>query len=181
MASDAGMSDDAVRAATGRDWAEWRGILDRQGAAGLSHPEIVKLVSQEGVSSWWRQMVAIGYERLTGKRALGQRCDGAFGASASRTVAGDKDEALGRWLAVVDGMAEFDGVLAESEPRQSQSEKWRYWRVDLADGSKVSVVISDKAGGKAVVGVSHDRLADKEAAGRAKVFWKSLLAAMVHD
>ena len=178
MASDAGMSDEAVKAATGRDWADWRRTLDSLGAAKLSHPEVVKLVSQEGIGRWWQQMVTVGYERLTGKRAPGQRCDGAFVGNASRTVAGDKDEALAKWLAVVDGMSEFDGALAESEPRQSQSEKWRYWRIDLEDGSKVSVVISDKAGGKAVVAVGHERLADKEAAERAKLFWKSLLAAM---
>ena len=135
MASDAGMSDGAVKAATGRDWPEWRRILDSEGAAELSHPDIVRLVSRKGIGSWWCQMVAVGYERLTGKRALGQRCDGAFAASASRTVSGNKDEALGKWLAVVDGMAEFDGVLAESEPRHSQSENWRYWRIDLDDGS----------------------------------------------
>ena len=145
---------------------------------GLAHPEIVKLVSSEGTGGWWSQMVAVGYERLAGKRALGQRCDGAFAASASRTVSGNKDEALTKWLAVVDGMSEFDGVLAESEPRQSRSEKWRYWRIDLEDGSKVTVAISDKAGGKAVVTVEHERLAGKDAAERAKTYWKSQLAAM---
>jgi len=178
MASDAGMSDVAVKAATGRDWAEWRQTLDSLGAAQLSHKEIVELVSQQGVGRWWQQMVTVGYERLTGKRAAGQRCDGKFVANASRTVAGDKDTALAKWLAVVDGLTEFDGTFAESEPRQTQSEKWRYWRIDLEDGSKVSVVISDKAGGKAVVAVDHQRLADKVTGDRAKTFWKSLLAAM---
>jgi hypothetical protein len=178
MGNDAGMSDEAVKAATGRDWTEWRRTLDSLGAANLSHPEIVKLVSQQGVGSWWQQMVAVGYERMIGKRAMGQRCDGAFGASASRTLSGDKDEALGKWLAVVDGMTEFNDVIAESEPRQSQSDKWRYWRIDLEDGSKVSVVISDKAGSKATVAVSHDRLADTGIAARAKAYWKSKLALM---
>jgi hypothetical protein len=178
MTSDAGMSDEAVKAATGRDWAEWRRTLDSLGAAQLTHQEIVGVVSNHGVGRWWQQMVTVGYERLTGKRAAGQRCDGAFSANASRTLAGDKDVALAKWIAVVEGMTEFDGIFAASEPRQSQSEKWRYWRIDLENGSKVSVMFSDKAGGKSVIAVDHERLADQEAVGRAKAFWKPLLAAM---
>jgi hypothetical protein len=178
MANDPGMSDEAVKAATGRDWAQWRDTLDRLGAALLDHKQVVELVSSQGVGRWWQQMVTVGYERMTGKRAAGQRCDGAFTANASRTVAGDKDEALAKWLAVVDGMSEFAGVFAEAEPRQTRSEKWRYWRIALEDGSKVTVMCSDKAGGKAVVAVDHERLADQETAARAKLYWKSLLAAL---
>lgn len=123
-------------------------------------------------------MVTVGYERLTGKRAMAQRCDGAYSASVSRNVTGDKDEALAKWLAVVDGMTEFNGVFAEGEPRQSQSANWRYWKINLENGSKVDVVISDKPGGKATVAIGHEKLADAEALTRAKAFWKSLLATM---
>lgn len=124
MVTAAGMSDEAVKAATGRDWAEWRTHLDAMGAAELAHIEIARLLSADGVPGWWSQMVTVGYERMIGKRALGQRCDGKFSASASRTVSGDKDDALAKWLLAVDGITEFDGAFAEEEPRQSQSPNW---------------------------------------------------------
>jgi hypothetical protein len=178
MVNQAGMSDDAVKAATGKNWSEWRETLDTDGAHTMSHADIARLLSGKGVPSWWSQMVTVGYERLTGKRALGQRCDGKFSASASRTVTGDKDVALAKWLTAVDGMTEFDGAFAEEEPRLSQSENWRYWKVDLDNGSKVSVVISDKRDGKSMIGVGHERLADADSAVRAKIFWKALLASM---
>lgn len=178
MVEQAGMSDEAVKAATGQDWAGWRQWIDGNNGATLSHAEIARLLHANGVPGWWSQMVTVGYERLTGRRAMGQRCDGAFSASASRTLTGNMDDALANWLAVVDGMTEFDGVFAEVEPRQSQSENWRYWRVDLDNGSKVNVTICDKVGGKAIVAVGHEKLADADAATRAKEFWKPLLANM---
>lgn len=178
MVNDAGLSDDAVKAATGKDWPAWRAYLDAKGAAGLSHRDTVQLVHATGMSGWWSQMVTVGYERLTGKRAVGQRCDGAYVANASRTVTGNKDEALAKWLSVVCAMVEFDGAVVEDEPRMTRSENWRYWRVNLDNGSKVDVVISDKPGGKAVVAIGHEKLADANAVNRAKAFWKPLLAQM---
>jgi hypothetical protein len=176
MVEQAGMSDDAVQSATGKDWAGWRTWIDAHDGSNLSHAEIARLLNANGVSGWWSQMVTVGYERMIGRRALGQRCDGAFSASASRTVTGNMDQALSKWLAVVDGMTLFDGAFAEDEPRQSSSEKWRYWRVDLDDGSKVNLTICDKAGGKAIVAVGHEKLADAAAVDKAKAFWKTLLA-----
>ncbi len=73
-------------------------------------------------------------------------------------------------------MTEFDGAVAEEEPRLSQSPNWRYWKVNLDNGSKVDVVISDKAGGKATIGIGHEKLANSEAVARSKLFWKAFLA-----
>ncbi len=69
MVASAGMSDDAVKAATGRDWAHWRRHLDAAGAAELAHIDIARLLYNDGVPGWWSQMVTVGYERKIGKRA----------------------------------------------------------------------------------------------------------------
>ena len=45
----------------------------------------------------------------------------------------------------------------------------------LGDGSRVIVGIGTKAGGKATLGLSHERLASAAAARRWKVFWRSFL------
>jgi hypothetical protein len=172
------MKDDAVIAATGRDWTSWRSYLDGIGAATMPHKDIAARLAADGTDGWWAQMVTVEYERMIGRRAVGQRCDGGFSASASRTFAGDKDAALARWRDVVAGMADFGGVACESEPRITASGNWRYWKADFEDGSRVSINIYDKAGGKASVGVSHDKIADAAAAERWKAVWKPLLAAM---
>jgi hypothetical protein len=170
------MADEAVRAATGRDWAEWRAALDATGAAAMPHPAIVRLVADHGTTGWWSQMVTVGYERMIGRRVIGQRCAGDYAASASRTMPCDMDTAMARWRALADGRIEFAGALAESEPRASTTPKWRYWRVDLDNGSHVTVMASAKPDGRALLAVNHEKLADGRAASAAKAFWKGLLA-----
>jgi hypothetical protein len=68
LASVAGMSDVAVKKATGRDWAAWVKVLDAAGATSKPHREIVKIVN---AGSWWSQMVTVGYERIRGLRDKG--------------------------------------------------------------------------------------------------------------
>lgn len=171
-----GMADEAVAAATGRDWAGWRALLDGEGAAGMAHTDIVPLVAAHGVDGWWGQTVTVGYERMIGRRAPGQRCAGDFAASASRTLTGDKDAAMARWRVLADGAVDFAGALAEGAPRLSETANWRYWKIDLEDGSRATVMASDKADGKALLLVDHEKLGDAEAAARAKAFWKDMLA-----
>jgi hypothetical protein len=55
------ISDDAVRAATGRDWAAWSDLLDRRGARDLDHRAIVGLTRNEDAElpGWWARSVAL--------------------------------------------------------------------------------------------------------------------------
>src|SRR5438128_9518271 len=81
----AGMSDAAIRKATGRSWAEWVKLLDDAGATSKPHRDIASYVSSLGVPDWWSQMLTVGYERIRGLRARGQRRGGLWEASKSRT------------------------------------------------------------------------------------------------
>lgn len=58
-----GVSDEAVKARTGKDWAEWFRILDQAGAQQMHHKQIVAcLAGQHQVEPWWQQMVAVTYD-----------------------------------------------------------------------------------------------------------------------
>ena len=73
------MSDAAIKAKTGRDWAEWFAALDRAGAAKCDHAGIATIAREDlGAGSWYGQMVAVSYERVRGIRAANQKCDGEF-------------------------------------------------------------------------------------------------------
>lgn len=175
---DPGISDDAVTGATGHDWAHWKQVLDARGAAAMDHAAIVRMLATDGLGGWWSQMVTVGYERMIGRRAVGQTCAGSFAANVSKTFADDKDAALAAWSALVAERVDFAGAVTGEEPRITQSENWRYWRVDLDNGSKVTVHFSDKPGGKSTIGINHEKLADAAAVDAAKAFWKSLFSAM---
>lgn len=83
-----GVSDDAVREATGRTPAQWEALLDARGATDLSHKQIVALLKESGEieSGWWRQMLAVDYERRKGKRMVGQTADTGFQIGVQRTL-----------------------------------------------------------------------------------------------
>ncbi|MBB0968370.1 hypothetical protein G6016_05220 [Dietzia aerolata] len=167
--------------ATGRPWDEWVSLLDAAGARELAHAAIAKLTLEHMPDSveraeWWAQGTAIAYEQHTGVRVPGQSCTGDFQLSASRTIAGDKDAALEAWLTVIAGSEEFGGVPIDADATTSSSEKWRYWRVPMADGTRVAVNISDRPNGKASVGLTHTKLDSAEAIEFWRPIWKQLLA-----
>jgi hypothetical protein len=172
---------DAIAKATDRSWEDWIELLDDAGARDMTHASIADLALElmpETVSQkeWWAQNTAVAFGKYAGLRVPGQTSDGDFQLSTSRTVPGSKDEAFQAWLKVVESCTEFDGVPIKGEPATSQTEKWRYWRARLADGTRVTVNISDKANGKATLGLQHAKLDSPEAIDRWRPVWKDLLA-----
>ena len=72
-------------------------MLDGLGAAKMRHREIAALVSRKfKIGDWWSQSVTVGYERIKGRRAIGQRLDGRYEAGKSRTFGVPVDDALRR-------------------------------------------------------------------------------------
>lgn len=175
--------------ATGRDLPAWFAVLDKRGARDLPHKDIARLLADDyGVSGWWSQSVTVDYEKHIGRRETGQRQDGRYEGTATRTLPGTMDEVLGRWLAALPadpGTPTFDGVELAGAPRVSRTGKWRYWRAELADGSHVTVTIGEKPGGAARAGgpastlaVTSSKLASPEQAARWKIYWRTYLAGL---
>lgn len=189
------MDDAAVVKATGKSLGAWYALLDERGARSLPHSAIARLLRDEhGVPGWWSQMVTVEYEKHIGRRETGQSQSGEYTASRSRTLPGSPDDVLERWLERLPAEAAFDGVPYAGEPAISRTAKWRYWRVKLVDGSKVTVTVTAKAGkagaaaaagasggvgasggASSVLGVGHEKLAAKADAERWKVYWKAYL------
>lgn len=178
------MNIDSFERATRRPWQEWVDALDRAGARDLPHPDIVSLVLADIDAStvtnahWWAQGITIAYEQHIGRRIPGQRGDGTFAGTVSKTYPGSMDEALAAWRALVDGRGEFLGLAVEVEPSASATEKWRYWRCGLEDGSKVNVTINAASPDKARLAVEHSKLPSPEAAAESKAWWKTLLSGL---
>ena len=169
------LSPAAIASGTGRTWDAWLTYLESVGADQLDHQGIVALAAAHGAPSWWRQMIAVTYEQHIGRRVPGQRGDGSFSVSASRTLPGPLDGALARWVEVVGHPDELSGVAIETRPETTRTEKWRYWRCTLADGSRVAVNISMKAPDKPVVSVQHDQLESDDLGEHWRAHWKAIL------
>ena len=162
----AGKTDDVVSKATGRTWAEWVRVLDRAGAADMTHGEIAKHVSSLGTPGWWSQTVAVGYERIRGKREIGQRSGGKFAVSKSRTLgvpvatlysAFANARRRGRWLP------------EKITVRTSRPNK--LMRVTWSDKTDVHLFFAAKGPAKSTVTIEHLKLPDKATADQQKERW----------
>jgi hypothetical protein len=171
----AGMSDEKVKAKTGCTWERWVHALDRKGADKMSHRDIAALVNEKyKIDGWWSQTVTVGYERIKGLRARGQRRDGTYEASKSRTFnvpvtvlfdAWAKASLRRRWL---NGQAVK--VRTATAPKSM--------RLGLTDGSIIAVGFMAKGRSKSSVALAHTKLPDRDTANRLKEYWSDRLDAL---
>jgi hypothetical protein len=171
----AGMSDGVVKEKTGCRWDRWVKALDHYGATELPHREIVELVQKKyKVGDWWSQMVTVGYERIKGLRGRGQRRDGSYEATKSRTF-NVPIATLHRAFADADVRRQW---LVENGLKVRTSIPPKSIRLGLADGSIVAVGFTAKGDSKSMVALSHAKLRSKEEAEKVKKYWKERLDAL---
>jgi hypothetical protein len=171
----AGMSDAAIASKTGHSWRDWERILDADNAAAMKHGEIARLVhDKHGVGDWWSQMLTVGYERIKGLRERGQRRDGAYEASKSKTLNVPVDVVFEAWADRKIRRRWLRGV----EPQVRTATAPRSMRLSWTDGTIVAVWFETKGRAKSVVGVQHTKLPDRAAVERVKKEWAAHLEAL---
>ncbi len=171
-AQQAKIGDTALKAKTGKTWAEWFKILDAAGARQMGHREIADyLYKKQGVPGWWAQMVTVGYKQARGIREKHQKPDG-YEVSANKTLAvplaklflaWENQKLRGRWL-----------KDAGFEVRKATKNK--SMRVTWVDGkTSLDVNFYSKGDGKSLVAVQHGKLPDSKAAAHMKSYWSAQL------
>lgn len=164
-------SDQAVKAKTGKVWAEWFKILDKAGAKRMPHKEIAAyLRDEQNVGPWWGQMVAAAYEHERGIRERFQKCDEEFSASGSRTIAAPIAKAFAAWTDekvrrrwLPDGKLE----ITTATPGKYVRGKW--------GASRLSVGFYGKGAAKTRVAVDHGKLASSKESAKMKTYWFTAL------
>lgn len=166
------VSDERVREATGQGRDHWFGLLDQAGAREWPHPRIASFLTGQGVSGWWAQNITVAYEQERGLRLPGQRPDGTFDASASRTLHVSPSR-LRPLLADDDARRAWAGVAL---PLAGLTED-RSVRLDGPEGSRVTLWL-DWANGeeKVRVSVQHSRLPSFAELERWRSHWRAALA-----
>jgi len=171
----AGMSDAAIKKATGCDWDKWVFCLDYVGAQDWSHRAIADHVhTAYKVKDWWTQMVTVGYERIKGLRAIGQRRDGGFEANKSKTLNASAAAVFRAFAHARVRKHWLPGVkvtVKKATPNRSVRMLWN-------DGTPVEVWIVPKGAKKTAAQVQHRKLASKEDADSRKKYWDERLAAL---
>ena len=170
-----GRSDAIIKERTGCTWERWVKALDYAQAYTWTHREIAQHVHEKyKVPGWWAQAVTVGYERIKGLRAVGQRRDGSFEANKSRTFsvplvrlyrAFHDARTRAQWLPGVD--------LTVRTATRGKS-----MRITWPDRTSVAVGFSGRGQGKSQVAVQHEKLADRAAQVRMKQYWAERLDAL---
>jgi hypothetical protein len=80
-----------VERATNRSWDAWLQFMDAIDARNLDHQQIALKVYEELDGTieplgWWTQAVTVAYEQYIGRRIPGQRPDGTFQTTVSRST-----------------------------------------------------------------------------------------------
>ena len=161
-------SDEAVKAKTGKVWAEWFQILDQAGAKDWPHKETaMHLYKKRKVPAWWAQMVAVGYEHERGLRKQFQDCNGNFAANSSRTFVAPVGKLFQAWTD-----EKFrQRWLPDADIEITTATKGKSLRAKWDGGTRLSVYFTATGMGKTRVAVDHMKLASSKDCARMKEFW----------
>lgn len=171
----AGMRDATIKEKTGCTWERWVFALDRLGADKLSHGEIAELVNKKyKIDGWWSQTVTVGYERIKGLRARGQRLDGSFEAGKSRTFNVPVTTLFDAWADANLRKRWLNG--AKVTVRTATAPK--SMRLGWSDRTIIAVWFTAKGKSKSTVTVAHTKLPDGATAIRLKAYWSERLDAL---
>ena len=171
----AGTSDATIKAKTGCTWDRWVHALDHHGAEQMSHREIATLVNTKyKIPGWWSQTVTVGYERIKGLRARGQRRDGSYEATKSRTFNVPVTVLFDAWADAKTRRRWLDG--AKVNVRTASAPK--SMRLDWTDGTIIAIGFAAKGKSKSAVAVQHEKLPDRDTADRLKQYWSDRLDAL---
>jgi len=171
------VSEDAVRAATGRGWDEWVTVIDDWGGRTSDHTAIAAYLRDElAVDMWWSQSVTGGYERITG---MHQMPDGTFTANVTRTIEGSATQ-LRAMLDDDSARADlFGGTHSEARSRPGVKAP----RFAVRNGiATISITPKKPAKGSSeermAVGVQHSKLPTFDDVERWKFFWAEWIEAL---
>jgi len=168
----AGMSDASIKRGTGCTWERWVRSLDHHGAGEMSHREIASLVrTKYKTPSWWTQTVAVGYERIRGLRARGQRRNGTYEMTKSRTFNVPLTVLYDAWAnaSVRQRWSKRDDVRVRTARRPKSM------RLDWGSEGILAAGFLAKGVAKSSVAISVERLPDRDAAERLKLYWSERL------
>lgn len=168
----------AIERASGRSWADWLALFERENAGRLPHNEIARIARAAMPETlknpdWWAQGTAIAFEQHIGVRVPGQSSTGEFRVSASRTMGCDRDESIERWIARFADLPHLGHEVRAA--RRSRTEKRSFWRASLEGAGKIEVSAEAKPDGRSLVGISHTGLPRAEVIEEWRTHWKACI------
>jgi hypothetical protein len=168
------MSDEAVKAKTGKNWSQWFAALDKAKAASLSHQEIVAVAGTLGAGRWWGQMVTVEYERARGLRTRHETASG-YSVSISKTIACE----LSDLYAASSDEKSRKAWFPKGTFKESSQTKGKYLRGSWNGEARLEINFYAKGSGKAQINVQVNKLKQEASVEAERTAWKAALEKLV--
>lgn len=145
------VSDERMLETTGKTRGDWHAVLDAAGASAWDHTTIAKwLVTQHGVDGWWAQGITVGFEQARGLRQPGQKADGTYSASVTKTIRAPKAAVL---------QAVIETISAELGDPTSTNPDSKYATARWSDGDeRILASVSQSKPDRVLAGLDRSRM-----------------------
>jgi len=171
MKSVNGISDDSIRANTGRRLGDWYKILEKAGARMMDQTEMrLHVENNYGIPRWWSNMIVLGYQQERGLRQRHQRVGLRYEIDRSRSIKAPIGKVWAAWQdpgVLSCWMPPGQFAIRSVRPQKALHLTWR-------DGTDVAVLFAARRG-KTRVTVSHEKVTDLEELKRLQDFWAEAL------
>jgi len=166
------ISDEKVKAATGRNWMGWFIILNRMEATSLPHKEVAKRLKEKyGAPSWWCQMIAVEYERARGGRKKNERAGGTFAVNVTKVI----PVALPKLFAAAADPKSRKSWFPPGAFEETSKTENKYWRGKWKKTVKLEFGFYAKGDGKSQIALEIGKLESAEAVEKARATWKKAM------
>jgi hypothetical protein len=169
-----------IERATNRTRDEWLAFMDSIDAKSLDHHGIAVKVFHElngkiDNLGWWAQAVTVAYEQYIGRRLPGQRPDGTFQTSVSKSTKLGMKELMDAWVDFAAKDKDILDLIVAGDLRVSGTDRRITWRTKAKDGSSIIVMSEPKANGSASIIVQLIGLQTNELNTEAKEKWSVIV------
>ncbi len=189
--------DETILAKTGKTREEWYAILDAFDCKTKGHKATAAhLLNDHGVDAWYAQGITVEYERDRGIREVGQRSDGKFAVSVSRTIAVPVERVWEAWAnadqvstwfttnatqdfregGVYDNGDGDKGVFTRIVPNKRLIFTWENEK--HCPGTKVGIDFLSKGDSKSGIVLTHEKLPDQKGCEEMKEGWTWALTSL---
>lgn len=192
------VGDEAIKAKTGRSWPEWIVVIDGFGGEGMTHKDIARKLHDDGLiagegsanAGWWAQAVTVGYEKLKGRRVLGETADAGFQVGVHKTVPYELAKVwefilspvgLELWVGQVPELVleekscyqAKDGTTGEVRSfKELEFIRLTWQPPDWKEPSTLQLRLAETGPGKTRIGFHHERLAGVTQREQMKKHWE---------
>ncbi len=172
----AGVGDKTVQSKTGHTWSEWFKLIDKAGGKDFDHRSIARYLydTYPDLSSWWSQMITVGYEQTRGKRDKYQRMEG-YAVNASKTIAAPVAAVYSAWMSAPKRAKWLPKVKFKVSTKHENKTLRLEWTDKI---TRVDVHFYERGMGKSQITVQHRKLPDAKKADELKTYWRERLAVL---